>query len=110
VTVVVFSLAALAELVMDKLPRTPRRTAAGPLIGRIVLGGLAGATLAASAGGPVAMGAVLGGIGSVIGAFTGYEVRRRVVRGLGAKDAVVALVEDLIAVGLAYAIVTAGKA
>jgi uncharacterized membrane protein len=106
VAVAIFSAAAVAELVADKLPRTPSRTAPGPLIGRIVLGGLAGAGLAISATGSWLMGAVLGGIGAVIGAFAGYEIRRRLVRALGVKDAVVAVVEDLVAIGLAYMVIT----
>ena len=106
IAVAIFSVAAVAELVADKLPKTPNRTAPGPLIGRIVLGGLAGACLAISMSGSWLTGAVLGGIGAVIGAFAGYEARRRLVRGLGAKDAVVAVVEDLVAIGLAYMVVT----
>jgi uncharacterized membrane protein len=106
VAVAVFSVAALAELVADKLPTTPNRTAPGPLIGRIVLGGLSGACLAISASGSWLTGLVLGGIGAVIGAFTGYGIRRRLVRALAAKDAPVAVVEDLVAIGLAYLVVT----
>lgn len=106
VAVAIFSAAAVAELVADKLPRTPNRTAPGPLVGRIVLGGLAGAGLAISATESWLMGALLGGLGAVVGAFAGYEIRRRLVRALGVKDTVVAVVEDLVAIGLAYAVVT----
>jgi uncharacterized membrane protein len=105
VAVAVFSVAAVAELVADKLPTTGRRTAPGPLIARIILGGLAGACLAISARGPWLAGGVLGGVGAVIGAFAGYETRRRLVRALGVKDAAVAIVEDLVAIGLAYLVV-----
>ena len=105
VAVAVFSVAAVAELVADKLPTTGRRTAPGPLIGRIIVGGLAGACLAISARGPWLAGAVLGGVGAVIGAFAGYETRRRLVRALGVRDAAVAIVEDLVAIGLAYLVV-----
>jgi uncharacterized membrane protein len=105
VAVGIFTLAAIAELVSDKLPKTPRRTAAGPLVGRFVLGGLAGAALAVAAGDALIGGGLLGGVGAVIGAFTGYQVRRRLVVALGARDAAVAVVEDLITVGLAYSIV-----
>ena len=41
--VVIFTLLALMELVVDKLPTTPNRTAPRGLIARIVMGGLAGA-------------------------------------------------------------------
>jgi uncharacterized membrane protein len=41
--VIVFTLLALAELISDKLPKTPSRTASPGLIARIVLGKLWGA-------------------------------------------------------------------
>ena len=106
--VAILSLLALAEYVADKLPKTPNRISRGPLIGRIVFGGLSGAALALSARDSVVGGAVLGGIGAVVGAFTGYEVRRHLVTRLGIKDIAVAIPEDLIAVGLAYLIVVSG--
>jgi uncharacterized membrane protein len=105
-TVVILSLAALAEYVADKLPTTPSRTKPGPLIGRMVLGGLAGACLSVSAQQSWLAGAVVGGIGAVIGAFAGYEIRRRLVSGLKVKDIAIAIPEDLVAIVLAYLIVS----
>jgi uncharacterized membrane protein len=106
IAVVLFTLAAVGELVADKLPRTPNRTAAGPLVGRIVLGGLAAAGLAVSVGESLLVGAVLGGVGAVLGAFIGYQIRRRAVQGLGGRDLPVALLEDLLAIVLAWLIVS----
>jgi uncharacterized membrane protein len=103
--VVLFSLFAVAELVADKLPRTPKRTKAGSLTGRILMGGLAGACLAVSSGASLLAGAGLGAIGAVVGTFAGYEVRRKLVRDLETKDLPVALAEDLVAIGLAVAVV-----
>jgi uncharacterized membrane protein len=104
--VAIVSILALAELVADKLPRTPSRTKPGPLIGRIVMGGLAGACISVSAGQSLIAGAVLGGIGGVVGAFAGYQARTRLVRGLNVKDVLVAIPEDLVAIGLAYLLVS----
>lgn len=104
VAVVILSLAAVAEYVVDKLPRTPPRTKPRSLIVRMVMGGLAGACLSVSAG-QVILGAVLAGIGAVIGTYGGYEVRRRLVSGLKVKDIVIALPEDLVAILLAYLLV-----
>jgi uncharacterized membrane protein len=104
-TVVILSLAALAEYVSDKLPTTPSRTKPGPLIGRMVLGGVAGACLSVSAQQSWLAGAVMGGIGAVIGAFAGYEIRRRLVSGLKVKDIAIAIPEDLVAIVWAYLIV-----
>ena len=105
--VAILSILALAELVADKLPFTPNRTSAGPQVGRIVMGGLSGACLGVSAGQGVPLGAVLGGAGAVAGAFAGYQARRRLVEGLGARDLAVALSEDLVAIALAYLIIAA---
>lgn len=99
----------LAELVADKLPTTPSRTRPGPLIGRIVTGGLSGAALTAGTGGSLSLGAMLGAVGAVAGTFGGHAARVGLVRALRVPDYVVALAEDVVAVGGAYLIVTAGS-
>jgi uncharacterized membrane protein len=106
VAVAIFTLAALAELVADKLPKTPNRTSAGPLVGRIVLGGLSGAALSVASGNPLLAGAALGGLGAVLGAYAGYHARRRLVAGVKTRDLLVAVGEDLLAIVLAYVVVT----
>jgi uncharacterized membrane protein len=105
VTVVILSLAALAEYVADVLPTTPRRTMPGPLTGRMLLGGFSGACLTASAGQSWLPGAIAGAIGGLVGAFGGYEIRKRLVSRLKVKDMFVAIPEDLIAIVLAFLIV-----
>ncbi len=102
VAVAIFSLAAMAEYVADLLPKTPSRTTPMPLLARIIMGGLSGACLCASANQSLLAGAVLGGIGGVVGAFSGYEARKRLVQRLKVKDAFIALPEDLVAIALAY--------
>jgi uncharacterized membrane protein len=104
VTAYILTLFAVGELVADKLPFIPSRLAPGPLIGRIVSGGLCGATLAAAAGGSLAVNVVLGGIAAVVGATAGYRGRRRMSSRF--PDIVVAVVEDLVAIGLAVAAVS----
>jgi uncharacterized membrane protein len=104
-TVAILSLAALLEYVADLLPTTPRRTLPGPLVGRIVLGGFSGACLTVSAGQSWLMGAVAGAVGGLVGTFGGYEIRKRLVRGLKVKDRFVAIPEDLVAILLAFLIV-----
>jgi uncharacterized membrane protein len=44
----------------------------------------------------------LGAAGGVIGAFAGYEIRRRLVSKLKIRDLFIALSEDLVALGLAW--------
>lgn len=105
ISLVVLSLAAIGELIADKLPRTPRRTAVAPLLARAMTGGLCGACLCVTVGYSLGLGIVLGAAGAIAGAFAGYELRRRLV-GLGVKDFVVALGEDLFAVALALFLVS----
>lgn len=97
--VVVLTLLALAELVADKLPQTPSRTAPIGLIARVVTGGLTGACVAAGGAGSALLGAVLGSMGGIAGAFAGYQARTRLVKASGLPDIFIALLEDLIAVG-----------
>lgn len=106
VTVVIFSLLALGELGADLSPRIPRRTAPGPLAGRLIMGGLCGACLCVSASQSPLVGALLGATGGLIGAFAGYELRRRLVASGSIRDVYVALTEDAIAIGLACYFVT----
>lgn len=97
--VVVFTLGALGELVADKLPSTPSRTKPASLIGRILLGGLAGAAVATSGSQSVSLGGVLGAAGGIAGAFGGYEFRTRLVRAFKVPDWVIACLEDAVAIG-----------
>ena len=95
---IVLTLGALGELVVDKLPSTPKRTQLLGLIGRSVFGGLSGAAVAVSGAQSIALGAVLGVAGAIAGTFGGYEVRKRVVRALKVPDFVIALLEDAVAI------------
>ena len=63
-TLVFFTLLAVVELIADKLPKTPPRTAPPGLIARIVFGGLCGVALAISAGGSLIIAAIVGVIGA----------------------------------------------
>ena len=101
ITVVIFSILALFELFVDLRPQTPKRTAPFPLIARILTGGLCGACLCAASNLPLIIGAIVGGLGGVIGAFGDYEIRRRLVSALNIKDIFIALLEDLVTIGLA---------
>ena len=97
--VIILSLLAITELILDKLPNTPNRTAPPGLIARIVTGGFAGACVAIGGGQSAFAGAGLGVIGGIVGCFGGYQARARLVRSLGTPDFYVALFEDLVAIG-----------
>jgi uncharacterized membrane protein len=104
ITLIVFSLFAVGELVADKLPFIPGRTQAGPLAVRVILGAMCGAALCIAGAAPPVFGAILGGLGGVAGAFAGYNYRRL----LGSKvpDLALALLEDLVAVGGGFLLVS----
>ena len=99
VALVIFVVLALVELVTDQLPSTPPRTKAVGLTARIVLGALAGATLAGSQGAGAAIGIILGIVGALVGAFGGYQARTRLVKALKVPDVVIACLEDAVAIG-----------
>jgi uncharacterized membrane protein len=102
--VAILSVLAIGELIADKLPMTPKRTTPAPLMARIITGGLCGACLCAATGQSLIAGALLGGIGGIVGAFLGYSIRRRL--DLHIKDLVVALCEDVVAVSLALFLIS----
>jgi uncharacterized membrane protein len=106
IAVIVFSILAVVELIGDLLPQTPKRTAPVPLIARIVMGGLCGACICAASNQSLIIGAIVGAVGGLVGAFAGYEIRRRLVRALNIKDIFIALLEDLVTIGLACLLVT----
>ena len=99
IAVIVFSLLALFELFADLQPSTPKRTAPVPLGARILTGALCGACICAATNQSLVIGAILGGVGGIIGAFAGYEIRRRLVTALNVKDLFIALLEDLVTIG-----------
>ena len=94
----VFTLLALGELVGDKLPRTPNRTAIGPLCARLVFGGLIGAIVAPGLNGAGLEAVILGTLGALAGTFGGFLIRREIVARLACRDWPVALVEDACAI------------
>jgi uncharacterized membrane protein len=101
VALATFSILAAGELIADLFPNIPRRTAPLPLLARILSGGFCGACLCSAANRSSQVGAILGAVGALTGAFAGYEIRRRLVSKLGIADRFVALSEDLIAISLA---------
>lgn len=105
-TLILFTLLAVAELIADKLPKTPARTAPLGLIARIVLGCLCGVALATSAGGKLLVPAIVGVVGALAGTFAGYKTRHALVLGAHIPDFAVAIAEDVIAVAGSLLIVS----
>jgi uncharacterized membrane protein len=68
-------LAAIGEVVADKLPFVPSRLEPMPLAGRIVLGGTAGALASLAEGRTSDSGALVGSVGALLGSLAGYALR-----------------------------------
>ncbi|MGH3632989.1 DUF4126 family protein [Mycobacterium sp.] len=103
VTVTVLTVLAVLELIADKLPATPGRTAAMSFAARIVLGAFAGAVIG-TAWGYTWTGLGAGAIGAVLGTVGGYEARIRLAATRDGHDLPIALLEDAIAVLGGFAI------
>ena len=101
----IFTVLALGELVTDQLPTTPSRTVPIQFGTRILMGGLTGGAIGASAG-SLGMGVVAGMIGAILGTLGGRAARGRLADAFGS-DRPAAIVEDLIAIGGAVLIVSA---
>ncbi len=92
----IFSLAALGELVNDKLPATPSRKVPPQFGARVVSGALCGGAVGVAAGSCL-IGAVLGAIGAVLGTLGGARARVALAAPFG-KDMPAALIEDAVAI------------
>jgi len=103
----VLTLLAIGELVTDKLPKAPNRTEPLGLVARFVTGALSGAAVAVSGGGMAfLLGGILGALGGIAGAFAGYQARTRLVKALKVPDFVIAVLEDAVAIGGGFWIVS----
>ena len=99
---VISSALAVGELVGDKLPFTPSRLSAGPLIGRIVIGGLAGATICQRSRVSPIVGLAIGATAAGAGSVAGYYGRQTLDKIKFVPDFVWASAEDTLALGLGY--------
>ena len=96
----------IGELIADKLPFVPNRTSPLPMTFRIISGAICGASLCISAHRLILAGSLLGALGAINGAFGGFHVRRLLAKYLKIKDTVIALAEDVLAIGAGLFIVS----
>lgn len=90
-------IAVAGELVIDKLPQTPSRTSQPGLVARLGSGAGAGWLIAG------ATGAVAGSIAAGLSAYVGERTRAVLGRRTGLPDPLIAVAEDLLAIGVALA-------
>lgn len=105
IAVAIFTVLALVELVGDQLPSTPSRKVPVQFGTRLVSGAFAGAIIG-TAGGALIAGLVAGIVGAAIGTYGGAEVRSRLAGAFG-RDLPAALIEDAVAILLAFLVVSA---
>lgn len=94
--VVTFTVLAVAECVADKLPLALNRISLGPLLVRLVFGGLGGSVAATAMDGPGVEGVLLGVLGTLLGAYGGFMVRRDLCEKISCSIWRIAAVEDII--------------
>ena len=96
---------AAGEIIGDKLPMTPNRIAPGPLFGRVLSGGLCGASLFAAAGKKPTSGAAIGVAAAMLGAFGFYTIRMYLGRVSKIPDPVIGAAEDALAYAAGWSVV-----
>lgn len=94
-------LAAVGELVVDKLPRTPARLMPASLVVRVLSGALCGRAIAKRTETSLLLGTLAGGVGALATSYGGYYARQYLAKVKNVPDFPIALVEDALAIGLA---------
>jgi uncharacterized membrane protein len=100
----IFTVLALAELVSDKLPKTPSRKTPPQFITRVVTGALSGAAIGAGSH-SLFVGLIAGVVGAVVGTLGGAAARTKLADAFG-KDLPAALAEDVVTIVLAIVVAT----
>jgi uncharacterized membrane protein len=93
-TASLFKVVAAGEIVADKLPSTPDRTAPPVLLGRLLSGALVGAAWYKSRHGSAIGGGILGGLVAVGATFVSYALRMGISKQTDAPVALVGVGED----------------
>jgi uncharacterized membrane protein/uncharacterized protein (UPF0548 family) len=96
----VLAVLAAGELIADKLPWIPARTAPPSLVARALSGALAGAAVAAPHRRMTVGRALLGAAAAVASSFAFYKLRQVATRDWGVPNVVAGLVEDAVALAL----------
>jgi uncharacterized membrane protein len=97
---ITFGQAALGELLGDKLPFIPARVRFGSLLGRVVVGAVAGGIVSSGWSGSAERGAKRGAAAAFLAAWFAYAARTQLSRRTPIPDPVWAVIEDALAVGL----------
>lgn len=102
-TAKVLTVAAVGELIADKLPNIPARIEPQPLIARAISGAVCGAAICKSEGERADVGAILGGLAAIGSSYAFYYLRRSLSETEILPDPVIALGEDALVVAVSVA-------
>jgi uncharacterized membrane protein len=91
------STASFIELVVDKLPHVPARTAPLPMLGRVLSGGAAGFVTGAERRRNIALWTALGAASALVAAGSSYRLRRYAIQRAGLSSATSGMLEDTLA-------------
>ena len=100
----VFKVLAAGELVADKLPGAPNRTALPGLVGRTLAGIVCGATVYKASNKKPYIGAIVGGTAAVASTFACFYLRTAIAKNKFVPDAVIGGIEDVLAIAGGVAI------
>jgi len=104
------ALMAAGEMIADKLPFIPNRTAVFPLIARVASGALSGTAFVKARRRSVALGALIGSLAAVGASYGAYKVRKAVGKKLHLPDPIIAVAEDALVAACGFALLRALKA
>ncbi len=96
---IVFKALAAGEIIGDKLPNTPNRTAVAGIVGRCLSGALAGACIYRATGNNALTGAFLGSITALGATFGSFYLRKSITEKTHIYDPVCGAIEDVLVIG-----------
>lgn len=89
----------IGEIVADKLPSTPNRTAPAGVIFRGISGALAGASIYKASGNNVWVGSVLGAATAVASTYLSFILRKNAGKKTSIIDPIIGGIEDALVIG-----------
>lgn len=101
---------AAGELVADKLPFVPRRTAPASLVVRALSGALVGAALATHRRRPAAVPALIAAVAAIASSVGAFHARRALGRKLRLHDFAIAVAEDAVVLAAGATITRTSRA
>ena len=101
---------AIGELVADKLPFIPNRTAVFPLVTRAVSGALSATAFTRARKRSVAVGALIGSLAAVGASYGAYKLRKAIGEKTHLPDTIVAVAEDALVAACGFALLRALQA